>query len=225
MKKIFSFIIVTLFSLFAFTVIVVFLYKFINPPITPHMVQKLVTGSGLQKDWVSYRRINPNFFKAVIAAEDGRFAEHYGVDWKAVEEAKQYNLRHAARGRNKKRGASTISMQTAKNVFLPFSRNYIRKAAEVYFTYMIEFFWGKRRVLEVYANVVEFGEGIYGVEAAARHFFRKPASELSRHEASLLVAVLPNPIRWNPSRPTAYIQRRAGTIRARMNSVSLKDFE
>ena len=199
--------------------------KFVNPPFTPIMVIRIFEGwfdgrnITIHKDWVDYNEISPNFFKAVIASEDGKFFQHNGFDWQAVERAYKYNKLHNGR---KKQGASTISMQTAKNVFLWHGRVYLRKALEAYFTVLIEWIWGKQRILEVYANVIEFGEGIYGVEEASERFFGKQAIKLTPKEASLLAAVLPNPRRWSPIEPTRYIRKRAYNIRQRMRAVHLK---
>jgi len=205
---------------FAFSIFWVLAYKIMPPPATPIMFIRLFEGSeGINKQWKSYENISPNLFKAVIAAEDARFFEHKGIDWDAVEDAKKYNAKHKGK---KKRGASTITMQTAKNAFLWHGRNWARKGMEVYFTYLIELVWGKKRILEIYVNIIEFGDGLYGAEAASQEYFGKSASKLTKREAALLAAVLPNPRRWNPAKPTAYINSRAGTIQARMNAVSLK---
>jgi monofunctional biosynthetic peptidoglycan transglycosylase len=154
--------------------------------------------------------------RALIAAEDARFLQHYGFDWRAIEQARRRNQQ--LRGR-RLYGASTISMQTAKNAFLLPARNYLRKALEAYFTLLIETFWGKRRILEVYANIIEWGEGIYGAEAAARRYFGISARSLAPRQAALLAAVLPNPRRWSPAAPSPYIQRRSAWIRARMEAI------
>ncbi len=171
---------------------------------------------GIKKKWVSYDNISKNVFRAVVSAEDARFMSHNGFDWDAIEAARRYNEEKKGR---KLRGASTISMQTAKNAFLWHGRNYVRKALEAYFTVLIEFIWGKKRILEVYVNIIEFGEGIYGVQAASEHFFHKDAKDLTRREAALLAAVLPNPRRWSPIAPTPYIEKRVEFIQGRMNSV------
>jgi monofunctional biosynthetic peptidoglycan transglycosylase len=183
------------------------------------MVLRLFDGEGLSKDWVAYDEISPNLARAVIAAEDAGFCAHWGFDFKAIQKALAHN-----EDSKRLRGGSTISNQTAKNVFLwpgdtRLSR-YARKAIEPYFTVLIELMWGKRRVLEVYLNVVEWGPGIYGAEAAARHHFDKPASKLSRREAALLAAVLPNPRRLSAGRPSAYVARQAGAIQRRMSDVA-----
>lgn len=223
-KKFFKIVVYFITGFFLFTILLVVLFKFINPPITPLMATRVVEGLlegkavRLEKEWRSYDQISPNLFRAVVSGEDARFMRHDGIDWKAVDAAKRYN--EMKRGK-KLRGASTITMQTAKNTFLWHGRNYVRKGLEVYFTYLIEAIWGKKRIIEVYANVVEFGDGIYGAESASQAFFKKSADKLSRREAALLAAVLPNPRRWSPARPTSYIEKRVSFIQGRMNSVPI----
>jgi monofunctional biosynthetic peptidoglycan transglycosylase len=168
----------------------------------------------ITKDWKSLDNISPNLVLAVIASEDNNFESHYGIDFKAIEKARKLNKRG-----KKIRGASTITQQTAKNVFLWQSRNYIRKGLEVYFSGLIELFWGKKRIMEVYLNVIEMGDGIYGAEAASQHYFHKPAKNLSRAEAAAIAAVLPNPRKWHPDKPTAYISRKKSWILWNMNNV------
>lgn len=209
---IFRFILILFFTSFIFTLV----YKFLDPPITPLMVIRSLEGFsegkevGIDHTWINLEDISPNLIKAVLNAEDANFYKHSGVDWKAVE---------AARKRNKKLkgkkiyGASTISMQCARNVFLWQGRNYIRKALEVYFTYLIEFIWGKRRILEIYLNVIEWGNGVYGIEAASQKYFGVSASKLSKNQSALLAVVLPNPRKWSPEKPSKYIQKRARKIR------------
>lgn len=187
------------------------LYRVIPPPITPLMVIRLISGEGLAKSWRSYSDISPNLARAVITSEDSLFCQHSGFDWSALDKAWERNQRA-----KRIHGGSTISNQTAKNVFLWPDRTYIRKAFEAYFTVLIEALWGKKRILEVYLNVVEWGHGVYGAEAAARSYFKKPARDLTRREAALLAAILPNPRQWSASRPSAYIRGRASTIEARM---------
>ncbi len=162
----------------------------------------------VQKDWVSLDEISPHLRKAVIASEDPKFLSHSGFDFEAIARAIDANKR-----RKIKMGASTISQQTAKNVFLYPSRTYIRKGLEAYFTVLIEKIWDKRRILEVYLNVIELGPGIYGAEAAAQYYYNKPARNLSLGEAQLFAAILPNPRRWNPKKPTNFVLRRRNFIR------------
>lgn len=165
-------------------------------------------------DWVAWDKISPNAKLAVVAAEDQKFPEHWGFDFEAIDKALDHNKRS-----RRVRGASTISQQTAKNLFLWSGRSYVRKGLEVGYTVLIEALWPKRRVLEVYLNVAQFGRGIYGVEAAAQAYFRKPASKLSRREAALLAAVLPNPVRLRVDRPSAYVLGRAAHIERQMNAL------
>lgn len=158
--------------------------------------------------WVPLKNIAPSMGVAVIAAEDQLFANHAGFDWKAIEKAAIYNQKNGQKKNGKMRGASTISQQTAKNLFLWSGRNWLRKGLETWFTVLIEVLWQKDRILEVYLNIVEFGDGIYGVEAASQSFFKKPARKLSASEAALLAAVLPNPHVYKASQPSAYVRSR-----------------
>lgn len=200
---------------FALSLALVLVYRILPPPITPLMVIRLISGEGLAKNWRAYADISPNLARAVITSEDSLFCQHNGFDWTALDKAWQRNQRT-----KRILGGSTISNQTAKNVFLWPDRTYIRKAVEFYFTVLIEAFWSKRRILEVYLNVVEWGHGVYGAEAAARFYFKKPARDLTRHEAALLAAILPNPRHWSASKPSAYIRGRAATIEARMGDTA-----
>lgn len=161
--------------------------------------------------WVSLKKISPHAPVAAIAAEDQKFPHHYGFDFEAIERAWEYNQRG-----KKMHGASTISQQLAKNLFLWPQRSFVRKGFEVYFTMLLEGLWPKRRIIEVYLNVVEFGPGIFGIEEASRAYFRKPAARLSSHEAALLAASLPSPLRSNPARPSAYLRQRAAHIQEQM---------
>jgi monofunctional glycosyltransferase len=170
----------------------------------------------LRHDWVGADQIAPAAKLAVIAAEDQRFAEHFGFDLTAISKAVEHNRSH-----RRKRGASTISQQVAKNLFLWSGRSWLRKGLEVGYTLLIELTWSKRRVLEVYLNVAEFGTGVYGVEAAAQTYFRKPAARLTRAEAALLAAVLPNPKRMRVAAPSAYVQYRARWIRGQMDRLGM----
>jgi monofunctional biosynthetic peptidoglycan transglycosylase len=152
---------------------------------------------------------------AVIASEDQLFPDHSGFDWKSIKKAQKYNERKPGRIR----GASTISQQVAKNVFLWQGRSWFRKGLEVYFTFMIETFWSKQRILDVYLNVIEMGDGIFGIEAAAQAYFNKPARNLSRPEAAMIAACLPNPKRYKVKPPSAYIMSRAAFIQRQMNNI------
>ena len=146
---------------------------------------------------------------AAMAAEDQKFEDHFGFDMEAIKKAEEYNAKHKGK---KVHGASTISQQTAKNVFLFPSRSWIRKGFEVYFTFLIEIFWSKERIMEVYLNVIETGDGIYGAEAAAQEYFQKPAKKLSVREAALIAAILPNPRKWSPVHPSPFVQRKSQRI-------------
>jgi monofunctional biosynthetic peptidoglycan transglycosylase len=198
----------------------ILLYGVVPPPLTPLMVLRLFEGEGMRRDWMPRQEIAPDLFRAVIAAEDARFCAHHGFD--QVELGKAW--RDWRRGR-RVRGASTITMQTAKNLFLWPGRTFLRKSAEAYLTPWLEIGWSKTRILELYVNIAEWGPGIYGAEAAARAHFGKPAKALSAGEAALLAAVLPNPREWSPAKPSAYVRERARTIRARMAEAPVLGFE
>ena len=204
-------------GLWLFTVLQVLLGAFLNPPLTPLMVQRFFQQLGdkerpvrFERDYVSIDDISPNLVTAVVYAEDGWFMYHHGFDVKQMKIA----YRDHRSGR-RTRGASTISQQTAKNAFLPHSRNLLRKGAEVYYTAMIEAVWSKKRIMEVYLNIVEFGDGIYGCEAASQHYFGHSAAKLSRDEAAQLAATLPSPLKRNPAHPTPFFRRYASTLRQR----------
>lgn len=207
---------VALFFIFASTSMVI-IYRFVPVFLTPLMIQRslesLMTNKwiGIEKTWVPLEKISPGVQKAVIKAEDFKFFDHYGFDFDAIQKAMEYNRVH-----KKMKGASTISQQTAKNVFLWPSRSWIRKGFEAYFTVLIETFWSKERILEVYLNVIELGHGVYGVEAAAQKYFHTSAAHLSTAQASRLAAVLPNPIRFRVDRPSQYVLRRQNLIMRRV---------
>lgn len=186
------------------------LFSVVPVPATPLMMLRLAQGHGLARDWVPLEEIAPALRFAVLASEDNLFCEHHGVDWREV----RGQIRVAVEG-GRPRGASTVTMQTAKNLFLWPGRDPLRKLLELWLTPQIELLWPKRRILEVYLNIVEFGPGIYGAEAAARAFFEKPASRLSRGEAARLAAVLPRPLRLSPRSRDAYMVKRAATITRR----------
>jgi monofunctional biosynthetic peptidoglycan transglycosylase len=189
-------------------------YRFLPPPLTPLMLIRLGQGEGLRKDWQPLSAIAPALAEAVVAAEDNRFCEHWGFDWPALE-----GEIAAWRAGEAPRGASTITMQTAKNLLLWPERSRVRKALEAPLTPQIEVLWPKRRIIEVYLNIVEFGPGIYGAEAAAQSFFDKPAADLSAREAALLAAALPSPRTSSPAEPSAWLEDRARTIRARIDQL------
>ena len=189
-------------------------YRFLPPPITPLMLIRLGQGEALQKEWRPLREIATALAEAVVTAEDNRFCAHWGFDWPELE-----GQVGALLAGERARGASTITMQTAKNLFLWPERSLLRKLLEAALTPQIALLWPKRRVIEVYLNIVEFGPGIYGAEAAARSYFGKPAAALSRREAALLAAVLPHPRQSSPARPSVYLVDRARTIEARIEQL------
>ena len=207
---------------FASSLFFVILYKFINPPVTPLMIIRVLEQSWsgqtirLQHKWIDLDNMSPNLPLAVVASEDNLFMEHSGFEFESIEKAKEFNAKKQGK---KMRGASTISQQTAKNVFLWPQRSWVRKGLEVYFTVLIEFVWGKKRILEVYLNIIETGNGIYGAESASQKFFGKSASKISRGESALIAAILPNPLKWDPASPTPYIRGRQQWILWNMNKI------
>ncbi len=192
--------------------------------VTPLMIQRTVQYRNdksfqTRKTWVPYERISPEMAKAVIASEDNLFDKHNGFDWKAIRQAqKEYES-----GR-RRRGGSTISQQTAKNVFLLPHKSMVRKGFEAYFTVLIELMWDKERIMEVYLNVAEMGKGIYGVEAAAEAYFGTSAAKLTRRQACLIAACLPNPMKRNVGKPSSYISKRAGDIAALESKIGYPDW-
>jgi monofunctional biosynthetic peptidoglycan transglycosylase len=206
----------------AVTVIPVLIFRVVNPPTTPLMWIRWVE-SGYQdkvpreiKKWRPLKEISPRLIRAVITSEDQKFFTHHGFDWEAVGQAMQVNLES-----KRKFGASTISMQTARNVFLWQNRDWVRKGLEAYFTVLIEWFWGKERILEVYFNIIEWGDGVFGCEAAARKYFKHSIKRASPAESAWMAAILPNPRKW--SRPThrRWIKKRQARILHTMSKVHL----
>jgi monofunctional biosynthetic peptidoglycan transglycosylase len=207
-------------AVFIGSLAVVFIFRLLPPPVSALMIERRIeswSGEGHYTphyQWVSLDQIAPAMGAAVIAAEDQKFSEHFGFDWNAIEKAIEHN-EHTKR----LRGASTLSQQTAKNLFLPSGRTWIRKGVEAYFTVLLETEWSKRRILEVYLNIVEFGDGIYGVESASRIYFGKPAARLTSNEAALLAAVLPNPHLYKVKKPTEYVRGRQEWILNQMAQI------
>ena len=204
--------------LLLFLIIAQFIYiillKWIDPPITLTQLTSLFTGHGLQRDYVSRSGIDANAKLAVIASEDQLFPDHNGFDFKSIEKAMKHNQRSKSL-----HGASTISQQTAKNVFLWQGRSWIRKGLEVYFTFMIEKIWGKKRILDVYMNVAQMGDGVFGIEKAAQTNFNKHASNLSRAEAAMIAACLPNPQKYSVKPVSKYVAIRSGWVLRQMNNL------
>jgi monofunctional biosynthetic peptidoglycan transglycosylase len=191
--------------------------KFFNPPITFTQIGGLLEYGKLKRDYISYEEMGSNVKKAVIAAEDQSFFEHNGFDYKAIEKAMQHNQQG-----KKIRGGSTISQQTAKNVFLWQGRSWIRKGFEAVYTFVIELVWGKDIILERYLNSIEMGRGVFGVEAASKYYFNKSAQNLTKSEAAWIATVLPNPQKYDPKNPSAYLTKKHKWIMRQMNNITLK---
>ena len=189
MQKLWRFLKRVFLWLFILQLVYILVCKWINPPITLTQAGSIIQGYGLQRDYVSFNEMSPEIKLAVMASEDQLFPEHNGFDIKAIKKAISFNKKHST----KVRGASTISQQVAKNVFLWQGKSMVRKGLEVYFTFMIEKIWSKNRILETYLNVAEMGKGVFGVQAAAKVYFNKDAKNLTRAEAAMIAAVLPNP--------------------------------
>jgi len=194
----------------------IIILRWVNPPITITQIVSLVKGYGLKRDYVSYSEMSTNAKLAVMAGEDQLFPDHNGFDVKAIKKAVKYNEKHPT----KTRGASTISQQVAKNVFLWQGGGFFRKGLEVYFTFMIETLWGKERILQMYLNVAEMGKGIFGIQAAATNLFNKNAIALSRNEAAQIAASLPNPKVFTVKPLTRYVSSRANNIVRQMNNLA-----
>ncbi len=201
--------------IFIFQFFYIILLKWVNPPITITQLVSWVSGHGLKRDYVRRSSISPNAKLAVIASEDQLFPDHSGFDWKSIKKAMKYNEKKPGRIR----GGSTISQQVAKNVFLWQGRSWIRKGLETYFTFMIELVWGKKRILDVYLNVIEMGDGIFGIEMAANKYFNKPAKNLTRQEAALIAACLPSPKRYKVKTASAFVTGRSRRIMQQMNNL------
>lgn len=214
-KRLFRFIFKVLLGLFLLSVLMVVVYKFVPVPFTPLMAIRYFENpeEPLEHDWVPIEEISRHLQLAVIASEDQNFEKHSGFDFEAIQEAMEDN-----RSGRKIRGASTISQQTAKNVFLWPSRTWFRKGMEAYFTFLIEMIWSKERILEVYLNSIEMGKGVYGAQAAAQHWFKKDAHQLGPYEAAAIAAVLPNPREYRANPASNFIQRRKNWIVRQMQN-------
>jgi monofunctional biosynthetic peptidoglycan transglycosylase len=202
------------------TLLSTLLLRVVPPPATPLMVirglQGMVAGKGfiIRKQWQPLTTISPAMIRAVTAAEDQKFLHHFGFDFDAISKAYANN-----RDGGRRRGGSTITQQTAKNVFLWPGGSYLRKGVEAYFTVLLELCWSKERIMEVYLNVAEFGPGVYGVESAARIYYQTTARQLTARQAAMLAAILPSPRQWNPARPTAYLVHRQRWILQQMHNI------
>jgi monofunctional biosynthetic peptidoglycan transglycosylase len=203
----------------------VILFRFVNPPVTWLMLQRGFERKAagkewkIDKQWRSFDEIAPSMKRAAVAAEDQSFLENHGFDFRAIEKAIKKNAKS-----KKLIGGSTISQQTAKNVFLWPGRSMIRKGFEAWFTLLMETFWSKKRIMEVYLNVIEMGDGIYGVEAASQAYFHKPASQLTNHEAAAIAVIFPSPLKWSATKPTRYLRHRQYLIMKNMRRLGPLEF-
>lgn len=225
-QKIKRVIIKTIIAFFTISIVSVIVYKWVPVPFTSLMLIRNVEhwskgeSANFSHDWVSIDEISPNLAKAVIVSEDQKFMEHFGFDMVALEKAYEGNKK----GKRIK-GGSTITQQTAKNVFLWPKRSYIRKGFEVYFTFLIEVFWSKERIIEVYLNSIEMGNGVFGAEAASQHWFRKPASKLNAYQAASIAAILPNPRKYKATNSSSYVEKRKSWIVRQMGFYGPLKFE
>ena len=225
-RKIIDFIKKIIIVFIVFSVFSVILFRWISVPITPLMLFRnskyWVQGkkAPFAHQWISLTKMSANLPKAVIVSEDQKFLKHFGFDVEAIEKAYEKNKKS-----KHIKGASTISQQTAKNVFLWPERSYVRKVFEVYFTFLIETFWSKKRIIEVYLNSIEMGNGVFGAEAASEHWFRKPASKLTLYEAASIAAILPNPRKFKATNSSQYIEGRKKWILNQMNYFGPLKFE
>ena len=226
MKKVFKIIRNFVLVIVVTSILAVIVFRFVPVYFTPLMIIRSVEAvkegkvPKIKKDWVSIDAVSQNMVQAVVASEDNLFMEHHGFDTKAIEKALEHNEKS-----KRIHGGSTISQQTAKNVFLWPGRSWVRKGLEAYFTVLIELIWTKERIMEVYLNVIETGDGIYGVQAASKTYFGCNASKLTRSQAALIAVCLPNPRRFNPAKPSGYILRRKNTIVNLMGKLNKVDFK
>ena len=225
-QKIKRVIIKIIIAFFTISIVSVILYKWVPVPFTSLMLIRNVAhwskgeSANFSHNWVSIDEISPNLVKAVIVSEDQKFMEHFGFDLAALEKAYEGNKK----GKRIK-GGSTITQQTAKNVFLWPKRSYVRKGFEVYFTFLIEVIWSKERIIEVYLNSIEMGNGVFGAEAASQHWFRKPASKLNAYQAASIAAILPNPRKYKATNSSSYIEKRKSWIVRQMGFYGPLKFE
>ena len=203
----------TLIFLILFQFFYILLLKWVDPPFTLTQLGSLFTGNGLKRDYVDMKQVSSYGRLSFIAAEDQLFPDHNGFDWKSIQKAMEYNKKKP----NRIKGASTISQQVAKNVFLWQGRSWVRKGLEVYFTFMIELMWGKNRIMEMYLNVSEMGPGVFGIEAAAQNYFKKPAKKLTRQEAAMIASCMPNPKKYTVKPLSRYVARRYPWVMTQMS--------
>ncbi len=216
--KIFKFLLKLLVGFLIISIASVILFKWVPVPVTPLMLIRCVEQKSngksltLKHNWVSLDKISPKLQLAVVCSEDQNYLKHFGFDWGAIQKAIKANEEG-----KKLRGGSTISQQTAKNVFLWSSRSYLRKGLEAYFTLLIEIFWSKERIMEVYLNSIEMGNGVYGAEAAAQYWFKKAALKLNKDESAAITAILPNPLKYVANPPSAYVAKRKIWVKQQMS--------
>lgn len=206
---------------FASTIFMTIIYKWVNPPITPLMIIRKTEGYDINKKWKDLNEMSGNLPLAALAAEDPNFPKHHGFDFGALKKAYEHNQKNE----KKMRGGSTISQQTAKNVFLWPHRDYIRKGLEAYFTVLIELLWSKERIMEVYLNIVETGPGIYGCEAASQYYFKKSSSKLSQQEAAAIICILPCPLKYKVLNPSPRRMNHRNAVVQGMNYIGKADLK
>ena len=216
MKKLWKILKRTFIILFIAQLVYIVVLKWVNPPVTITQINSLVEGHGLHRDYIAYDEMPKVAKLAAIASEDQLFATHNGFDKKSIEKALEFNEKKKGQ---KIRGASTISQQVAKNVFLWQGRSWLRKGLEAYFTFMIELVWGKERILEMYLNVSETGIGTFGIEVASQRYFKKPASQLTKNEAARIIVNLPNPKKYRVNPPSGYVSKRANWVERQMRNL------
>lgn len=216
MKRFWRIIKRTFIILFVSQLVYIVILKWVNPPITITQINSLIEGHGLKRNYISYSEMPKSAKLAAIASEDQLFAQHNGFDRKHIEKALKFNDKNEGK---KLRGASTISQQVAKNVFLWQKRSWFRKGLEAYFTFMIELIWGKERILEMYLNVSETGIGTFGIEAASQRYFNKPASKLTQNEAARIIVNLPNPKKYKVNPPSSYVTSRAKWVERQIRNI------
>jgi monofunctional biosynthetic peptidoglycan transglycosylase len=231
LPKIWRFVKRTVIAFFIFTIALTIIYRFVNPPYTMTMASRKIEAIFSDKKnkdidfrWKNYEDISRYLPLAIITCEDQAFPHHFGFDFKAIDKAIEHNEKVKAGKRKRIKGASTISQQVAKNVFLWQGRSFIRKGLEVYFTLLIEFFWPKQRIIEVYMNIAEMGNMTFGAEAAAQKYFRKPAAKLTQSEAATIAVILPNPRKYSAASPGPYVQKRRNWCIDMMNKLGGKSF-
>lgn len=227
LQRFFQLLLKLVLSFFAISIVWVFLFKFLPVPLTITMISNSIENIGTdqpviwESNWKSLDEISPQYIKAVIASEDQKFFTHKGFDIEAIEKAIESNSKNT----KKIKGGSSISQQTSKNAFLWQGRSYVRKGLEAYFTLLIELIWGKERIMEVYLNVAEMGNGIYGVEAASLHYFNRSAKDVSKDQAALVAAILPSPKKYSAKNPGPYVRKRQQWIMRQMNNVQWKSVD